>query len=49
MLVILLEKVVGAAHFFKALKSGGGHMSVDAGFALLNTAVSVVMGRYLVI
>ena len=48
-LVILLGQVVGAADFFDVLSSGGGHMSVAAGFVLLDTAVGVVMGRRLVI
>ena len=49
-LVILLGQVVGAADSLDALSSGGGHMSVAAGFVLLDTAaVVVVMGRCLVI
>ena len=47
--VILLGQVVGAADFSSALSSGGGHMSVAAGFVPLNTAAGVVMGRCLVI
>ena len=45
-LVILLGQVVGAADSFDTPSSGGGHMSVAVD---LDTAVSVVMGRYLVI
>ena len=48
-LVILLGQVLGAADSFDALSLGGGHMSVAAGFVLLDTAVGVVMGRCLVI
>ena len=48
-IVILLKQVVGVADSFDALSSGGGHMSVFAGFLLLGTAVGVVMGRCLVI
>ena len=43
-LVILLGQVVGATYSFDALSSVGGHMSVAAGFVLLDTAVGVVMG-----
>ena len=42
-LVILLAQVVGAADSFDALSLSSGHMSVDAGFMLLDTAVGVVM------
>ena len=48
-LFILLIQVVGAADSFDALGSSGGYMSVCAGFVLLDTAVGVVMGRYLMI
>ena len=48
-LVIPLGQVVGAANVFDALSSGGGQMSVAAGFVLLDTAVGVVMGRFVVI
>ena len=47
--LIPLGQVVGAADFFDALSSGSGHMSVAAGFVLLDTTVDVVMGRCLVI
>ena len=48
-LVILLGQVVGAEDSFGALSLGCGHMGVVAGIVLLDTAVTVVMGRYLVI
>ena len=48
-LVILHGQIVGAADSFDTLSSGGGHMSVAAGFVLLDTAVGVVMGRCLMI
>ena len=47
-LVILLGQVAGATDSFDALSSGGGHMSVATGFVLLDTAISVIMGRCLV-
>ena len=47
-LIILLGQVVGAADSLDTLSSGGGHMSVAAGFVLLDTAVGVAMGRCLV-
>ena len=48
-LVILLGRVVGATNSFGALSSGGGHMSVAAGFVLFDTAVGFIMRRCLVI
>ena len=47
--VILLGQIVGAADSFDGLNSGGGHMSVAAGFVPLDTAVDVVTRRCLVI
>ena len=47
-LIILLGQAVDAADSFEALSSGGGYMSIAAGFVLLDTAVGVVMGRCLV-
>ena len=49
LLVILLGHVVGAGDSFDALSSGGDHISVAVGVSLLDTAVRVVMGRWLVI
>ena len=48
-LVIFLGQVVGIADSVDALTSNGGHVSVAAGFVLLDAAVGIVMGGYLVI